>query len=43
MRLADGMILTLEIKDTDSPQNKAERDALNGWGKAINPAGGFGR
>ena len=29
VRLAGGTILVLEIKGTDSPQNKAKRDALN--------------
>jgi type III restriction enzyme len=43
VRLAGGKILALEIKGTDSPQNKAKRDALNEWVKAINAAGGFGR
>jgi type III restriction enzyme len=43
VRLAGGTILALEIKGTDSPQNKAKRDALNEWVKAINAAGGFGR
>ncbi len=42
MRLASGTILALEIKGTDSPQNKAKRDALNQWVKAVNAAGGFG-
>lgn len=43
VRLAGGTILALEIKGTDSPQNKAKRDALNEWVKAINAAAGFGR
>jgi len=43
VRLAGGTILALEIKGTDSPQNKAKRDALNEWVKAMNTAGGFGR
>lgn len=43
VRLAGGTMLALEIKVTDSPQNKAKRDALNQWGKAIDAAGGFGR
>lgn len=42
VRLASGTILALEIKGTDSPQNKAKRDALNEWVKAVNAAGGFG-
>jgi type III restriction enzyme len=36
-------MLALEIKGTDSPQNKAKRDALGEWVKAINGTGGFGR
>nr|WP_206340814.1 hypothetical protein [Marinicauda algicola] len=43
VRLAGGTIFAPEIKGTDSPQNKAKRDALNEWVKAINAAGGFGR
>ena len=43
VRLSDGRLLALEIKGSDSPQNKAKRDALNEWVKAINAAGGFGR
>jgi type III restriction enzyme len=43
VRLAGGTILVLEIKGTDSPQNRAKRDALNEWVQAINAAGGFGR
>ena len=43
VRLAGGMILALEIKGTDSPQNRAKRDALNEWMKAINASRGFGR
>ena len=42
VRLANGKMLALEIKGTDSPQNKAKRDALNEWVKAINGTGGFG-
>jgi type III restriction enzyme len=42
VRLASGKMLALEIKGTDSPQNKAKRDALAEWVKAINGAGGFG-
>ena len=37
-----GKILALEIKGKDSPQNKAKRDALDQWVKAINGYGGFG-
>ena len=42
VRLASGKILALEIKGTDSPQNKAKRDALAEWVAAVNSAGGFG-
>ena len=42
VRLSGGKMLALEIKGTDSPQNKAKRDALNEWVKAINASGGFG-
>lgn len=41
--LAGGPILALEIKGTESPHNKAKRDALNEWVKAINAVDGFGR
>ncbi|RCK39316.1 type III restriction-modification system, res subunit [Thalassospira profundimaris] len=43
VRLENGLTLALEIKGTDSPQNKAKRGALNEWVKAINTAGGFGQ
>jgi type III restriction enzyme len=43
IRLASGKMLALEIKGTDSPQNKAKRDALSEWVKAINGTGGFGQ
>ena len=43
VRLSSGKILALEIKGTDSPQNKAKRDALSEWVKAINGTGGFGQ
>ena len=42
VRLANGKTLALEIKGTDSPQNKAKRDALAEWVTAVNAAGGFG-
>lgn len=42
VRLSNGKTLALEIKGTDGPQNKAKRDALNEWVKAINGTGGFG-
>lgn len=43
VRLANGKTLALEIKGTDSQQNKAKRDALDEWVRAINSAGGFGQ
>ncbi len=43
VRFAGGTTLALEIKGSDSPQNKAKRDALDEWVKAINAAGGFGQ
>ena len=43
IRLTNGKTLALEIKGTDSPQNKAKRDALSEWVKAVNSAGGFGQ
>jgi type III restriction enzyme len=43
IQLSSGKVLALEIKGTDSPQNKVKRDALNEWVKAINGTGGFGR
>lgn len=42
VRLGNGVILVLEIKGEDSPQNKAKRDALAEWVLAVNAAGGFG-
>jgi len=42
VQLAGGKILALEIKGTDSPQNRAKRAALNEWVEAMNMAGGFG-
>ena len=43
VRLADDTVLALEIKGTDSHQNRAKRDALDEWVKAINATGGFGK
>ena len=43
VRSSNGELLALEIKGTDSPQNKAKRDALNEWTKAVNATGGFGQ
>jgi len=42
VRFADGKLLVLEIKGIDSPQNRAKRDALSEWVRAINAVGGFG-
>lgn len=42
IRLANGQTLVLEIKGQDSDQNKAKRDALDVWVRAINEKGGFG-
>lgn len=43
LRFADGKLLALEIKGTDSPQNRAKREALAEWVRAVNAAGGFGQ
>ncbi|WP_031553066.1 BPTD_3080 family restriction endonuclease [Parvularcula oceani] len=43
VRLTNGRTLALEIKGKDSPQNKAKRDALDLWVRAVNQASGFGR
>ena len=43
IRLRGGRMLALEIKGIDSPQNKAKRDALDEWVRAVNAAGGFGQ
>lgn len=42
VRLGNGKTLVLEIKGEDSPQDKAKRDALAEWVRAVNAAGGFG-
>jgi type III restriction enzyme len=42
VRLANGKTLVLEIKGEDSEQNRAKRDALDVWVKAVNAKGGFG-
>ncbi|WP_317706398.1 hypothetical protein [Methylomarinovum caldicuralii] len=42
IRLRNGKILILEIKGQDSPQNRAKREALGLWIRAVNQAGGFG-
>lgn len=43
IRLNNGKFLILEVKGQDTPQNKAKREALNTWVKAINDKGGFGQ
>lgn len=43
VKYTNGKMLALEIKGTDSPQNKAKRDALAEWVDAINEEGGFGQ
>ncbi len=42
VRLGNGKTLVLEIKGEDSEQNKAKRDALDVWVRAVNERGGFG-
>jgi type III restriction enzyme len=42
IRLSNGKTLVLEIKGEDSDQNRAKRDALDFWVKAVNDRGGFG-
>jgi type III restriction enzyme len=42
-RISDWRLSASGNKGTDSPQNKAKREALNEWAGAINAAGGFGR
>jgi type III restriction enzyme len=42
VRLANGKTLALEIKGTDSEQNKSKREALDEWVQAVNSSGGFG-
>jgi type III restriction enzyme len=42
IKFESGLMLALEIKGEDSPQNQAERDALKEWVEAVNSAGGFG-
>lgn len=42
LRMANGTNLVLEIKGRDSEQNKAKRDALADWVKAVNMTQKFG-
>ena len=43
VKYTNGKMLVLEIKGTDSPQNRAKRDALAEWVEAVNAVGGFGQ
>ncbi|AGA34931.1 Type III restriction-modification enzyme, helicase subunit [Thioalkalivibrio nitratireducens DSM 14787] len=42
IRLANGKTLVLEVKGTDSEQNRAKRAALREWTDTVNQHGGFG-
>ena len=42
IRLTNGKTLVLEIKGEDSEQNRAKREALAVWVKAVNEKSGFG-
>lgn len=42
IRFANGKQLILEIKGEDSDQNRAKRQALDTWVRAVNARGGFG-
>ncbi|WP_423905972.1 BPTD_3080 family restriction endonuclease [Candidatus Spongiihabitans sp.] len=42
VRLANGEYLILEVKGTDSQQDKTKRKYLNQWVQAVNEQGGFG-
>jgi hypothetical protein len=42
IRLTNGKTLVLEIKGEDSEQNRAKRDALDVWVRAVKERGGFG-
>lgn len=43
IRLANGKTMVLEVKGVDSAQNKAKRDAMDVWMKAINENGSWGQ
>lgn len=43
VRLANGVMLVLEIKGEDDDQNRAKRSALAAWVDGVNQRGGFGR
>ncbi|MBV6516286.1 MAG: hypothetical protein HPKKFMNG_01950 [Planctomycetes bacterium] len=42
IRLKNGVMLVLEVKGQDTPKDRAKRDALAEWVKAVNAHGGFG-
>ena len=42
VRLANGMMVVLEIKGVDDEQNRAKRSALAAWVQGVNEKGGFG-
>jgi type III restriction enzyme len=42
VRLTNGATLVLEVKGQDSAQNRAKRQALDEWVRAVNGQGGFG-
>ena len=42
IRFSNGKLLALEIKGEDSEQNRAKRQALDMWVRAVNAHGGFG-
>ncbi|QDT70969.1 BPTD_3080 family restriction endonuclease [Lacipirellula limnantheis] len=43
VRLASGDMLVLEVKGEDSDENRAKREFLAEWVRAVNTHGGFGR
>ena len=42
VKLKNGRMLVLEVKGKDDQKNKAKRDALDEWVRAVNGHGGFG-
>ena len=42
IRLKSGLMLVLEVKGQDSPQNQAKRAAFDEWARAVTQHGGFG-
>jgi type III restriction enzyme len=43
IRLANGVMLVLEVKGEDSPEDRTKREFLGEWVRAVNEHGGFGR